>query len=206
MSVESPQCSGRISSNYSLVADSNEIPSVSAMAASDNQNETQSRLYFLNEQLQKMVKELPRKYQQRIPNELLCELAECLLDKTLYSIVKELTDIQHVTEKQMFQKRLEMINKHSVGIQKLLKSDLVEPGKTETRLKLQAEHRKNLREFDKKIVTELDEKRREQQNTLHMAGVPGFDITDDASRIQVQIRLCDFIIRLSQIDKKPDEV
>lgn len=60
MSVESLQCSGRISSNYSLLADSNEIPSVSAMAASDNQNETQSRLYFLNEQLQKMVKELPR--------------------------------------------------------------------------------------------------------------------------------------------------
>lgn len=54
-----------------------------------------------------------RKYQQRIPNELLCELAECLLDETLYSIVKELVDIQHVTEKQMFQKRLEMINKHS---------------------------------------------------------------------------------------------
>lgn len=54
-----------------------------------------------------------RKYQQRIPNELLCELAECLLDDTLYSIVKELTDIQHVTEKQMFQTRLEIINKHS---------------------------------------------------------------------------------------------
>lgn len=48
--------------------------------------------------------------------------------------------------------------------------------------------------------------RREQQNTLHMAGVPGFDVTDDAGRIQVQIRLCDFIIRLSLIDKKPDEV
>lgn len=46
----------------------------------------------------------------------------------------------------------------SVGIQKLLKSDLVEPGKTETRLKLQSEHRKNLREFDKKIISELDEK------------------------------------------------
>lgn len=35
---------------------------------------------------------------------------------------------------------------------------MAEPCKTETRLKLQAEHRKNLREFDKKIVTELDEK------------------------------------------------
>lgn len=54
-----------------------------------------------------------RKYQQRIPNELLCELSQCLLDETLYSIVKELTGIQNVTEKQLFQKRLEMINKHS---------------------------------------------------------------------------------------------
>lgn len=45
-----------------------------------------------------------------------------------------------------------------VGIQKLLKSDMAEPGKTETRLKLQAEHRKNLKEFDKKIVNELDAK------------------------------------------------
>jgi len=35
---------------------------------------------------------------------------------------------------------------------------MVQPGKTEMRLKLQAEHRKNLREFDKRIVTELDEK------------------------------------------------
>lgn len=39
-----------------------------------------------------------------------------------------------------------------------------------------------------------------------MAGVPGFDVTDDASRIQVQIRLCDFIIRLSLIDKKSTEL
>lgn len=39
-----------------------------------------------------------------------------------------------------------------------------------------------------------------------MAGVPGFEVTDDASRIQVQIRLCDFIIRLSLIDKKSTEV
>lgn len=39
-----------------------------------------------------------------------------------------------------------------------------------------------------------------------MAGVPGFDITDDVSRIQVQIRLCDFIIRLSLIDKKTNEI
>lgn len=35
---------------------------------------------------------------------------------------------------------------------------MVQPGKTEMRLKLQAEHRRNLREFDKRIVTELDEK------------------------------------------------
>lgn len=48
--------------------------------------------------------------------------------------------------------------------------------------------------------------RREQQNTLRMAGVPGFEVTDDASRIQVQIRLCDFIIRLSLQEQPPPEV
>lgn len=43
-------------------------------------------------------------------------------------------------------------------------SDMVEPGKTETRLKYQAEHRKNLKEFDKKIVMELDAKVSNEQN------------------------------------------
>lgn len=57
--------------------------------------------------------------------------------------------------------------------------------------------------FIKQNIVSLQ--RREQQNILHMAGVPGFDVTNDAGRIQVQIRLCDFIIRLCLMDKEPIE-
>lgn len=52
-----------------------------------------------------------RKYQQRIPNELLASLAESLLDNTVFAIVNHLMDIQHVTEKQLFQQRMQVINK-----------------------------------------------------------------------------------------------
>lgn len=53
-----------------------------------------------------------RKYQQRFPNELLCGLAECLLDNTVFGIVEHLMDIQHCTEKQLFRKRLRVIHDH----------------------------------------------------------------------------------------------
>lgn len=48
-----------------------------------------------------------------MPNELLCGLAESLLDNTVFGIVDNLMDIQHVTEKQFFQQRLQFMNKHT---------------------------------------------------------------------------------------------
>jgi hypothetical protein len=54
-----------------------------------------------------------RKYQQRVPCELLSGLANALLNDTIFEIVKGLMEIQHVTEKHLFQQRLQLINKHS---------------------------------------------------------------------------------------------
>jgi DiGeorge syndrome critical region 6 (DGCR6) protein. len=54
-----------------------------------------------------------RKYQQRVPCELLSGLANALLNDTVFEIVKGLMEIQHVTEKHLFQQRLQLINKHS---------------------------------------------------------------------------------------------
>lgn len=53
-----------------------------------------------------------RKYQQRVPCELLSGLANALND-TIFEIVKGLMEIQHVTEKHLFQQRLQLVNKHS---------------------------------------------------------------------------------------------
>lgn len=60
------------------------------------------------------------KYQQRFPNELLCGLSECLLDNTVFGIVEHLMDIQHYTEKQLFRKRLRVINDQAGVYYKLI--------------------------------------------------------------------------------------
>lgn len=160
----------------------------------------QRKLYFLNEQLQLMAKELPLKYQQRLPNELLCGLAESLLDNTVFGIVDNLMDIQHVTEKQLFQQRLHFTNKHTLALQELaMNTKMTKEDKAKHRIHLQAAHKKELALFDMKLVTELDKKVNDQQRILEMAGVPGFEVTNDPIKIQVQIRLLDFILRLSQI-------
>lgn len=49
----------------------------------------------------------------RVPIELLSGLANCLLNETVFEIVKGLMEIQHVTEKHLFQQRLQIINKHT---------------------------------------------------------------------------------------------
>lgn len=46
----------------------------------------------------------------RVPCELLTSLANCLLNDTIFEIVKRLLEIQHVTEKQLYQQRLVVIN------------------------------------------------------------------------------------------------
>lgn len=48
----------------------------------------------------------------RVPCELLTSLANCLLNDTIFEIVKRLLEIQHVTEKQLYQQRLQVINQH----------------------------------------------------------------------------------------------
>lgn len=40
----------------------------------------------------------------------------------------------------------------------------------------------------------------DQQRILEMAGVPGFEVTNNPLKIKVQIRLLDFILRLSQME------
>uniref|UniRef100_A0A1B6LPI9 Gonadal protein gdl n=1 Tax=Graphocephala atropunctata TaxID=36148 RepID=A0A1B6LPI9_9HEMI len=164
----------------------------------------QRKLYFLNEKLQVMAKDLPTKYQQRLPNELLCGLAESLLDNTVFGIVDNLMDIQHVTEKQLFQQRLQFLNKHTLALQELsMDPRMDEATKSKHRTLLQATHKKEIQLFDMKLVTELDKKVNDQQRILQMAGVPGFEVTSDPIKIQVQIRLLDFILRLSQMPIPP---
>lgn len=160
----------------------------------------QRKLYFLVEQLQHMAGELPPKYQMRLPYELLSGLANSLLNDTIFEIVKGLMEIQHVTEKHLFQQRLQLINQQKIEVQEALSAYSTDEEKSITKVALQEKHKGELKQTDMKLVLQLDQKVSDQQSTLEKAGVPGFYVTSNPMEIQVQMRLCDFIIRLSKME------
>merc|ERR1719384_2845315 len=84
----------------------------------------QERLYFLLDQLQRMARELPTKYQQRIPYDLLAELAASLVQCQIFEIVNMLTEVQQATEKHLFQQRLQSINRQKVEKQDMIIKNL----------------------------------------------------------------------------------
>lgn len=159
----------------------------------------QRKLYFLVEQLQHMTGELPTKYQMRLPYELLSGLANSLLNDTIFEIVKGLMEIQHVTEKHLFQQRLQLLNQQKIESEETLSAIEAEEQKT-IKAALYKKHKEELKQLDMKLVLQLDQKVADQQSILEKAGVPGFYVTNNPMEIQVQMRLCDFIIRLSKMD------
>jgi hypothetical protein len=53
-----------------------------------------------------------RKYQQRLPYDLLSSLANALIDGTVFQIVLGLKEVQEWEEKAMFQQRSKLISDH----------------------------------------------------------------------------------------------
>ncbi|XP_028343181.1 protein DGCR6-like [Physeter macrocephalus] len=72
----------------------------------------QERHYQLLSALQGLVKELPSSFQQRLSYTTLSDLALALLDGTVFEIVQGLLDIQHLTEKSLYNQRLRLQNEH----------------------------------------------------------------------------------------------
>ena len=58
------------------------------------------------------VQELPNKYAQRLPYDLLSSLANSLIDGTVFQIVEGLVEIQQMSERNLFNQRLKLINTH----------------------------------------------------------------------------------------------
>lgn len=169
-------------------------------AASPTPQDLQRKLYFLVEQLQHMAGELPPKYQMRLPYELLSGLANSLLNDTIFEIVKGLMEIQHVTEKHLFQQRLQLLNQQKIETQEALSAVSSTEERAAIRAVLYKKHKEELKQTDMKLVLQLDQKVSDQQSILEKADVPGFYVTNNPMEIQVQMRLCDFIIRLSKME------
>lgn len=159
----------------------------------------QRKLYFLLEHLKDYHSKLPDIYQVRIPAEVLTELANCLLNDTIFEIVKGLMEIQHVTENHLKNLRDQIVTKHELEIQDWV-SKIQDAEELEHILALmKIKHDRELKETDKKLVQHLDQKVKDQQITLCQAGISGFYETDNPKEIKIQMFLLDFILRLSRL-------
>ncbi|KAG7173868.1 Gonadal protein gdl-like [Homarus americanus] len=160
------------------------------------------------------------KFQQRLPYDLLSSLAHVLLNNTVFEIVRELADLQHVTEKSLHEQRSHMVNRHKSERDALLKSQREElqaaqrQGKAHVASRLPRLHEEQLSQVDARHTQEvmdthiriqqvLDQKVTEQQSTLQQVGVPGFHETDNPMEIKVQMYIMGFIVKIGGIKVPP---
>lgn len=135
----------------------------------------------------------------RISYDLLINLANSLVNDTIFEIVKRLIEIQHVTENHLHQMREQVETEHQIEVQNWV-SKIQDPEELQHILALmKIKHVKKLKETDQKLVLHLDQKVRDQQMTLEKAGVPGFFVTNIPREITIQMHLLDFILRLSRM-------
>ncbi|KAM3611400.1 uncharacterized protein V6R79_017928 [Siganus canaliculatus] len=171
----------------------------------------QERHYFLLSELQTLVKDLPSSFQQRLSYNTLSDLALALIDGTVYEIVQGLLDIQHLTEKNLYNQRQKLHCEHQALKQDLVRKhkDALQSCKSHNLALLKSNHqaeqealeirvRDEQKMMDKKIVAEIDQKVIDQQNTLEKAGVPGFYITTNPQELTMQMNLLELILKLQQ--------
>ncbi|XP_030642530.1 protein DGCR6 [Chanos chanos] len=171
----------------------------------------QERHYYLLSELQTLVKDLPSSFQQRLSYTTLSDLALALIDGTVYEIVQGLLDIQHLTEKNLYNQRQKLHSEHRALKQDLMKkhkqalqtckSHNLAVLKTNQKGEVEALEQRvkdEQRMMDEKIIAEIDQKVIDQQNTLEKAGVPGFYITTNPQEVTMQMNLLELILKLQQ--------
>ncbi|XP_030215660.1 protein DGCR6 isoform X2 [Gadus morhua] len=171
----------------------------------------QERHYYLLSELQTLVKDLPSSFQQRLSYTTLSDLALALIDGTVYEIVQRLLDIQHLTERNLYNQRQKLHCEHQALKQELTKKHkaalqvckphnlaLLKPTQQAEFEALEVRLKEEQKMMDKKIVAEMDQKVIDQQNTLEAAGVAGFFITTNPQELTMQMNLLELILKLQQ--------
>ncbi|XP_046553696.1 protein DGCR6-like [Haliotis rubra] len=186
--------------------------------SSDDQSlkeQRQKNHYLLNSELQSMARELPMKFQQRLPYDLLSGLANALLDGTVFEIVRSLEEVQHLEEKSLFNQRSKLNSEHKAQRHEMQKKhkEMLQSCQTKphnlplVQSQIQRELEtmtkrcdEELKKKDMKVILDLDQKVMDQQVMLEKAGVPGFFVTNNRQEIRLQMYLLEFILRLSRMN------
>lgn len=169
----------------------------------------QQKHYAYLSQLQNMARELPVKYQQRLPYDLLSSLANVLLDGTVFEIVSSLREVQQLEERNLSNQRIKLINEHKY-VQRKHRDRLQQCANRPHSLQLEQaacqqelqrlkdDFESTLKRTDMEVIRKLDQQVVDQQLFLEKASVPGFSVTNHPNDIQLQMYLLGFITTLSR--------
>ena len=159
---------------------------------------------------------LPSHLHAKMTNKELHRLAECLIDGTMFEIVRELEDIQQLSERALLNKRMkvvsaqkakkvEMMKKHSEELaschHRPHNLPLVESRHKKEKAELEKQLQDEIRSTDQQIILELDQMVTNQQTTMQHADVTFFSITNNPQEIQVQMHILRFIQKLGQMSR-----
>lgn len=161
-------------------------------------------------ELRRLSSTLPPTYRDRFTSELVQAIADSLLDKTVFSIIDSLRDMQQITERNLFQSRQD-----KVGALEAQRRDLATRSQplytsqyphsysnastdsTNPELaRFDESSKEELRKIDMRIIMDLDQQVLQQQMTLERAGLPGFTVTNKAEDIRMQMYILDFINKI----------
>lgn len=174
--------------------------------------EVRHKYEFCYRKLKLFREQLPSHLLSKLLSPQLKELARSLIDGTVFEIVRELEDIQKLTERSLLKKRVEMANRQKSRKVELTKRHLQEfasaeekphtlpllKSKHETESKdLEKKLAEETRSTDKKIVLELDQIVADQQSTMQQCAVPIFTVTNNPQDVQLQMHLLRFLQKMS---------
>ncbi|XP_067050243.1 protein DGCR6-like isoform X2 [Acropora muricata] len=132
-------------------------------------------------QLQAMVRDLPGTYKRKFTYDVLSGIATCLIDGTVFEIVKGLEDIQQLSERNLLNKRMKIVNSQKAQRMELSKKQrnalqsceqrphnlpLVEASNAQEKKALEDKLDAEISQVDQKVVLELDQLVSDQQATL----------------------------------------
>ncbi len=184
-------------------------PPPSAMSLSE---ETRYSYDLFYKRLSQYRAQLPSTLQQKMSTADLKELAEALLDGTIFEIVKELEDIQQFKERALLNNRLKVVSsqktqkmaqtkKHKEELSECKQHNipLVKKRHENEIAELELKLKDEMKSTDQKIILELDQLVSDQQSTMQQADIPMFNVTNNPNEIQVQMHLLKFIQKLSEL-------
>ena len=157
---------------------------------------------------------LPSGLHTHMTNTELHQLAECLVDGTMFEIVRELEDIQQLSERALLNKRMKVVSAQKTKKVEMSKRHneeifachhrphnlpLVTAKHEKEKAELDKQLQEEIRSTDRQIILELDQLVTNQQTTMQQAAVTFFTVTNNPQEIQVQMHILRFIQKLGQM-------